>query len=450
MTSVELGGDLSVLQPASHGWDEARRAWNLAVDQQPEAIAVAESPAEVAAAVAYARQNGLQVAPQGTGHGASPLGSLEGTLLLRTDRIRGVQIDVDARVARIEAGTLWYEVLDATEPHGLTPLFGSARDVGVVGYLLGGGLSFLGRKFGLAAHTILAAEIVTAEGALLRADESQNEDILWALRGGGGNFGVVTALEIGLFPLGEVYAGILWFPFERAAEVLHGWSELTRQGLPDELTTIGRLLQLPPLPDIPEPLRGKSFAIVEAIHCGDPAEADAVLAPLRALGPAMDTIGSISLSELSRLHMDPEHPVPGVGDGFVLEALPAEGIDALLETAGPGSGSTLVSVELRQLGGALARPRPEHAALEALEGDSILWGVGVAATPDLTAACDAQLRLVGQRLLPWTAPRVLPNFAETSRTASAFWSPSALARLRALKRRLDPEGLFRSNHPIGA
>ena len=450
MTSIEMGRDARVLGPESPGWDEARRAWNLAVDQQPEAIAAAESPADVAAAVHYARQHALRVAPQGTGHGASALGSLAGTLLLKTDRMRGVRIDADARIARIEAGTLWHEALDASAPHGLTPLFGSARDVGAVGYLLGGGLSFLGRKLGLAAHSIVAAELVTADGTLLRADETENEDVLWALRGGGGNFGVVTSLEVRLFPLSEVYAGILWFPFERASEVLHAWAELTRGGLPDDLTTVGRVLQLPPLPDIPEPLRGKSFAIVEAIHTGDPAEADALLAPLRALAPAMDTIGTISLPELSHMHMDPEHPVPGIGDGLALETLPDEAVDEFVHAVGPGSGSPLVSVEIRQLGGALARPRPEHAALAAAEGEYVLWAVGVAATPELATASETRIGALRQALLPWTAPRIVPNFADTSRPETSFWNSASLARLRVLKETLDPEDVFRSNHPIGS
>ena len=450
MTGFETGRELRVLGPGAPEWDDARRAWNLAVDQRPEAIVVADTAHDVAAAVGYARENGLRVAPQGTGHGASALGSLEGTLLLRTDRMRGVDIDPEARVVRVEAGELWLSVVEAAAEHGLAPLAGSSSDVGVVGYNLAGGLSWLGRRYGLAAHAVVAAEVVTADGRLVRADETQNEELLWALRGGGGNFGVVTTLELRLFPLSEVYAGILWFPFERASEVLHAWSELTRGGPPDELTTVGRLLQLPPLPDIPEPVRGKSFAIVEVIHSGDPAEADALLAPIRSLGPVMDTIGPISLPELSRLHMDPEHPVPGVGDGAMLETLPREAVDELVRVAGPGSGSPLLSVEIRHLGGALARPRPEHAALASVEAEYALYGVAIAATPELAAASEQRIELVKAAVAPWAAGQMIPNFAETRRAPRTFWAGAAYERMRLLKDRIDPDDMFRSNHPLVA
>jgi len=448
MTSSESDAEMRVLAWDSPEWDDARRAWNLAVDQRPEAIVIADSARAVAQAVNHARDKGLRVAVQGTGHGASPMGPLDGTLLLRTDRMRGAEIDADARVARIQAGTPWLEVVEPAARHGLAPLVGSAADVGAVGYTLSGGLSLIGRRFGLAAHAIGAAEVVTADGALVRADEESNPELLWALRGGGGNLGAVTVLEVSLVPLSEVYAGILWYPFDRASDVLHAWAELTREGPPDELTTIGRLLQLPPLEEIPEPVRGKSFAIVEVIHCGDPAETNTLLEPLRALGPVMDTLRPTPMPELGKLHMDPEHPVPGVGDGLLLESLPPESVDALVAAAGPGSGSPLLSVEVRQLGGALARPRPDHAALASAAGEYGLYGVGIAATPEMAGACAAHLEAVSEALSPWKAPRMVANFAETRRDPASLWGEEAHARLCMLKRRLDPDDMFRSNHPV--
>ncbi len=436
-----------LLRPDSPGWDDARRAWNLAVDQRPEAVVVAESADDVIRAVDYARHNGLRVAAQTTGHGAAALGSLAGTLLLRT-HMHGVEIDAEARRAQVKAGTPWLDLVEAAARHGLAGLAGSAPDVGVVGYTISGGLSFLGRRYGLAAHAIVSAEVVTADGRLIRADEASNPELLWALRGGGGNFGVVTALELELVPLSEVYAGILWFPFERAAEVLHVWAEMTRNGLPDELTTIGRLLQLPPLPEIPEPVRGKSFAIVEAIHCGDGAEAEELLQPLRALGPQMDTVAPMPLPELAHLHMDPDHPVPGVGDGVALDVLPADAIDELLHVAGPGSGSPLLSVEVRHLGGALGRPRPDHAALAAAPGEYVLYAVGIAATPDIASAAEAQIARVTHAMSPWAVPGIVANFAETRREPASLWGNDAVARLQRLKEQFDPDNIFRSNHPI--
>jgi FAD/FMN-containing dehydrogenase len=448
MTSSKTDGRLSVVRPDAPEWDDQRRAWNLAVNQRPEAIVVPDSVRAVVDGVDYARESGLRVAVQATGHGAAPMGPLDDTLLLRTERMRGVEIDVDARVARIQAGTLWGQVIEAASRHGLAPLSGASADVGAVGYTLSGGLSFLGRKFGLAAHAVVAADVVTADGALVRADKGVNPDLLWGLRGGGGNLGVVTTLEVRLFPMSEVYAGVLWFPFDRASEVLHAWAELCRDELPDELTTVGRLLQLPATEEIPEPVRGGSFAIVEVIHCGEQAEADILLEPLRGLGAAMDTIQATPMPELSRLHMEPEHPVPAVGDGLLLESLPSEAVDELVRVAGPDSGSPLLSVEVRQLGGALGRPRPEHAALASVAGDFSLYATGIAATPELAGACRTHLGAVSKALSSWTASQMIANFAETKHDPASFWGEAAHARLRKLKRSLDPNDMFRSNHPI--
>ena len=245
------------------------------------------------AAVLFAREFGLRVAAQGTGHGAGPLGSLEDTILLKTERMRGVSVDPARRTARVQAGTVWVEVVEVAAQHGLAALAGSSPDVGVVGYTLGGGISFLGRRYGLAANHVSAIELVTADGRLVRADREHEPDLFWALRGGGGSFGVVTSIELELFPITQAYAGILWYPIERGPEVLRAWRELTQSDLPDELTTVGRFVNLPPIPEIPEPVRGKSFAIVEAYHLGDPVHADELLAPLRALGPVNDTITTV-------------------------------------------------------------------------------------------------------------------------------------------------------------
>ena len=314
-----------IVLPEHGRYEEARLGWNLAVDQRPAAVAFPETAEDVVAIIDLARAFGLRVAPQGTGHNAKPLGNLEDTVLLKTERMRKVEIDSERRIARVEAGVLWLEVVEAAAAHGLATLAGSSPDVGVVGYTLGGGLSWLGRKHGLASNNVAAVELVTADGQLRRATRETEPDLFWAVRGGGGDFGVVTALEIELFPMTEVYAGVLWFPIERASEVLHTWAQLAETGLPDELTTVGRLLQLPPIEEIPEPVRGKSFVIVEAIHAGEPEVADRLLGPLRALGPVNDTIARIPMPALSHLHMDPEHPVSGVGDGVMLGRASARG-----------------------------------------------------------------------------------------------------------------------------
>ena len=311
-----------IMTPEHGRFDAARRAWNLAIDQDPAAVVFPESAQDVAAAVLFAAEWGQRIAPQATGHGAAALGPVGDAILLKTERMRGLAIDSVGRVARVEAGVLASEVVRAAARHGLTPLTGSSPDVGVVGYTLGGGLSFLGRKHGLAANNVRAIGLVTADGSLVRADRDHEPDLFWAVRGGGGSFGIVTAIELELVPITHTLAGILWYPIERAGEVLHAWADLTRAEPPDDLTTAGRLLNLPPLREIPEPVRGKSFVVVEAIHLGDPATADELLASLRALGPVNDTIQMVPAAALLDLFLEPEHPVPVVGDGLTLAELP--------------------------------------------------------------------------------------------------------------------------------
>jgi len=441
-----LAGQLVL--PGDHDYDQARQAWNLAVDQRPAAVIRPESAADVAAVVSYAADRGLRIAAQGTGHNAGPLGPLADTILVRTERMRGIRIDPQARTARVEAGVVWLDAVHAAARHGLAALAGSSPDVGVAGYTLGGGLSFLGRKYGLAASSVQAIEVVTADGRLVRADHDHEPDLFWALRGGGGSFGVVTALEFRLFPLSQAYAGVLWYPIERGQEVLHAWAELTRGELPDELTTVGRFLRLPPLPEIPGEIRGKSFVVVEAFHVGDPGVADDLLAPLRALGPLNDTIATVPVPALSHIHMDPEQPVPGAGDGILLDRLPSEAIDAITAAAGAGAAFPLLSVELRHLGGELARPRPENGALASVDADYALYAVGMTPAPELVEPVMAQVEAVKQALAPWAARQVYLNFAETRHPAAPFWTEQAYHRLRRIKAAVDPRDIIRANHPI--
>jgi FAD/FMN-containing dehydrogenase len=438
-----------VVLPEHPNWNEARLAWNLAVDQQPAAVVFPESAEDVMAAVELSRAFGLRVTAQGTGHNAAPLGPLQDTVLVKTERMRGVEIDAEARIARVDAGVRSLELVEAAAQHGLAPLAGSSPDVGVVGYTLGGGLSWFGRKYGLAASHVHAIELVTADGRLVRADGEHERDLFWALRGGGGSFGIVTALELRLIPVSEAYAGMLWWPIERDSEVLHTWAELTRHELPDELTTVGRYLRLPPLPEIPEPVRGKSFVVVEVIHLGEPERADELLAPLRALGPVMDTIQRMATPALSHMHMDPEHPVPATGEGLLLRTLPPDAIDEIIRTAGAASPSTLVSLEVRQLGGELARAHPDNGALAAVGADYSLYAVGIAPTPDAATRVRANLQVVSDCLSPWAAKQTYLNFAETRRDPQSLWPETVRHRLRRIKATVDPDDLIRSNQPVG-
>jgi FAD/FMN-containing dehydrogenase len=436
-----------IVLPHDPNWNQARLAWNLAVDQQPAAVALPESAEDVQAVVRWARQRGLRIAPQGTGHNAHALGALAHTVLLKTERMRGVEIDAVSQRARVEAGVLWGDVTDAAAEHGLAALAGSSADVGVVGYSLGGGISWLARRYGLASNSVTAVELVNADGGLVRTDAEQNADLFWALRGGGGSFGVVTALEFTLYPIREVYAGILFFPLERGAEVLRAWRRWV-DTVPDEVTSVGRFLQFPPIPNIPEPVRGKSFVVVEATSLLGKDGTDELLRPLRELGPGMDTFATIPAQELKRLHMDPEQPVPGAGDGMVLADLNDAAIDALVQTAGAGSHSPLLSVELRHAGGALARKAPGGGAVSSIDGNFLLFAVGMAPTSEAGAAVSSRVELVQSALAPWDAGHVFSNFATKRERGERLFGDLTYRRLQTVKAAVDPEDVFRSNHPV--
>ena len=439
--------DGEVVTPVDPDWDEARRAWNLAADQQPTAVVYAESAADVVAVVEHARDHGLFVTTQGTGHFANTLHGFEDTILVKTSRMRGLEIDAEAQIARAEAGVIWEEVSLAAARHGLAGLAGSSPDVGVVGYTLGGGLGWLARRYGLAANSVVAVEIVTADGRQVRADAENDPDLFWAIRGGGGSFGIVTAIEFALYPVPEVYAGALFFPFERAAEILKAWRRWV-EGTPDEVTSVGRLMQFPPIPQVPEPVRGKSFVIVEAAFMGDEAEGAELLQPLRELGPVMDTFATIPVEELRFLHMDPPEPVPGAGDGMNLADVTPETIDALVAVAGPGSGSPLLSVELRQLGGALAVDAPGQGAVGAIDAGFAYFGVGMAVTPEMRAAVEGHGATVKEALASWAAERHYFNFADRPQSGESLYPPDTYRGLQWVKTAYDPDELFRASHPI--
>lgn len=433
--------------PADPSWDADRAAWNLAVDQRPAYVARPADARDVAAIVRFAGAHGLRVAPQGTGHGAAALGDLTGTVLLRTDDLREVRVDAERRRVRVGAGVTWGEVTGELAPFGLVGLAGSAHDVGVVGYSLGGGCSWLARRHGLAASHVTAVELVTGDGDFHRADAETDPDLFWSARGGGGTTGIVTAVEFEALPIDEIYAGALLFPIERAAEVLAGYARWT-VGLDEAATTSIRLLRLPPTPELPDFLRGRSFVAIDGAVDLPSGDAERLLGPLRAFGPAVDTFATMPATGLDQIHLDPPHPVPFAADGLSIDRLTGPVIDALMEVAGPGVDNGLVAVELRHLGGAAGRPDPAGGCVDHLPGEFLMFAVGVVPAPAFAERVAADLAAVVGALRPWAADLHYRNFVESSLSGTAFHAPQDLDRLRQIRDEHDPAGVVRSNHPL--
>jgi hypothetical protein len=429
-------------------WDSARAAWNLAIDQHPALVARPGNAEEVVAVVNYARESGLRVTVQAEGHSAGPLAGVgDDTLLLKTGRMTGAEIDVDSRRARVGAAAKWQDVSALASPQGLAALSGSSAEVGVVGYTLGGGHGWLARQHGLACNSVIAAEVVTADGQLVRADLENEPDLFWALRGGGGSFGVVTALEFELYPVPELYAGMFAWPWELTTDVLHSWREWV-SGLPSEMGTWARILQVPPLPDIPEPVRGRALVVVEAAYLGAEESGSELLRPLRDLAPELDTFAAVPPAALGHLHMDPEDPVPFAMSSQMLDELPAPAIDAILEAAGPDSGSPLLSLELRLLGGALTQAPPDAGALDSLDHAFLTLGVGMVMHPDMAPVINGQLDVVSNALEPWDSGVPYANFVDVPIDTRTCYPPETFDRLQEVKARYDRDDLFRANHSI--
>ena len=433
----------SLVAHGEEAYDTAREAWNLTADQRPAAVVFAQSATDVAATVRAACELGLRVAPQGTGHGAAALGSLDDAILLRTLRMDGITIDPERRVARVEAGVRWGDLAQAAGEHGLVGLGGSSPTVGVVGYCLGGGIGWLGRKHGLGSDSVTAIELVTGEGEEQRVTEGE---LFWALRGGG-SFGVVTAIELELQPYATLFAGGVKFDAADGARMFDAYREWAA-GAPEEATSAIRFLTLPPLPHIPEELHLRPLVDITGAYAGDPAEGERVFAPLRALGePLLDTFAEIPAADLCRIHGDPEMPIPGLSAHVLLDDLTPEVIGALVEHAGPESGSPLIMASVRHCGGALGREGEGAGALGRIDAGFTLAAIGAAMAPGMgeaVAARQAQLFAA----IPGTG-RAYLNFQDAPCGADAAFDGETLARLRAVRDAVDPNRRIVTKHPLG-
>jgi hypothetical protein len=441
--------------PGEDGYDEARKAWNLNAHQHPALVVMAAGPVDVITAVRLARDEDLGVGVMATGHGVAY--PCDGGVLINTSRMRGVRVDPEARTARVEPGALWADVIPEAQVFGLAGLLGSSSGVGVVGYTMGGGFGWLGRKYGFNADSVREADVVTADGELLRVSAYEHPDLFWGLKGGGGNFGIVTSLKFALYPLTTIYGGNLFYPLGRTAEVLDLYSRWV-ETLPDEMTTAVAFMNFPPLPEIPEPLRGGSFVSVRGCYCGEPPEAgEELLGPWREFGePLVDTFGTMPYREMDAIGMDPPDPLTVYSHVELLYELSPEAIDKLVEVAGVESDSPLVMLELRQLGGALAQPPSDLSPIGRRDSKFIIFGLGMnptpEATPEVAQLVQRHLAYVAEEMHPYETGATYVNFLTfgdlTPERMQAAYSPEDWERLVELKDRYDPDNLFRFNHNI--
>jgi FAD/FMN-containing dehydrogenase len=441
----------TLLRPGDAGYDEASRAWNLNARQRPAAVVVAEGADDILAAVRFARAEGLGVGVMATGHGVGA--PCDGGLLVNTSRMRGVRIDPEGRTARVEAGARWQDVIPAAQAHGLAGLAGSAPHVGVVGYTMGGGFGWLGRKHGLNAASVTGADVATADGALARLSADEHPDLFWGLKGGGGNFGIVTSMEFRLYPLTTVYGGAVFYPMAAASAVLDRYVRWSA-GLPDEVATAFAFLNLPPLPSLPEPLRGRSVVAVRGCFCGEePGDGAALFRSVReGLGePIADTFGQLPAAATDAISRDPVDPLGIVQRAGLLADLSPGAIDALVGVAGAGSGSPLLSVELRQLGGALARTSGDLSPIGGGDARFSLNAIGATFTPEMAEKVSIYLARLAEATRSYQTGETFLNYLEVDPAADrvrAAYPPADWARLVALKTAHDPHNLFRFNRNI--
>ena len=447
---TELRGDVYV--PGDEGYDGGRAAWNLDAHQYPALVVMAEDAADVQAAVRFARQRGLGVGVMATGHGAATLP--DGGVLVNTSRMKDVQIDPVDRTVRVEPGAKWKDVIPEAQEYGLAGLLGSTSDVSVTGYTLGGGFAWLGRKYGFNADSVVEAEVVTADGVLVRATAHENADLFWGIRGGGGNFGIITSLKISLYPMTHVYGGNVYYPIERAPEALGHYARWI-ETLPDEMTTAVVFLNFPPIPEIPEPLRGQSFIAVRGCCSGETPEAgEELMRPWReGFGePAVDDMRVIPYAEMDMISMEPVDPMAFKIHVERLGELSPEAIATLVEVAGADSGMPSEVLEIRHLGGALGREPALPSAIGHRDSRFIMTGLGDTPTPEVAERVRAHHARVAEAMRPFATGATYINFLEfkeaTTERVRAAYSPEVWERLVALKYRYDPENHFRFNRNI--
>ncbi|TYC02651.1 FAD-binding oxidoreductase [Micromonospora sp. WP24] len=439
-----------VLAPGDEGYAAETATWNTALVQRPALAVGATSAADVQAAVRFAAANALPVAMVATGHGA--VVPADGALLVNLRRINGVSIDARSRTATIGAAVPAQQLIQAGTGEGLALLAGSSPNVGVVGYALGGGISpTLGRLHGFAADHVSAAEIVCADGALRQVDAEHDPDLFWAIRGGMGNFGVVTSLTIGLVPVTRLYGGGLYFAGEHVEQVVAAFRGIAAAP-PEQLSVSLAFLRLRSGPAVPEPLRDRFSVHVRIAYLGSAADGERLIAELRATAPALlDTVAEIPYTAIAGIHSDPVEPTPTYEMSTLLREFPAAAAEALIAVAGPGVDTPAGAIEIRQLGGALARaPRMPNAVGNRDAGFQLSGAMFDA--PGRAEEFRAPLAEIADAVAPWTTggrqANFLTGYDTTAAAVARAYEPETYRRLAEVKSAVDPGNMFRINHNI--
>ncbi len=433
--------------PGEERYALAVDGYNLRSHLEPAFAAVATTVEEVVAVLDAARRRGLGVRVRSTGHGFNSGAPLGEEVVLRTLFTAPVVVDATTRTAVIPAGALWGEVVDAAAPFGLAALHGSARSVGVIGYLLQGGASFYGRRFGLASNLIRSITVVLADGRIAVATAETDPELFWALRGGGGGFGVVTSVTIDLIEVPCVATGAAFWPVAAAPAVLEAWEEWAPTA-PREVSTALRVMRLPPQPGIPPQLTDGPVVVIDgaALDRDDRTGTeliDVLLAPLRkAHEPLLDTWHRGTPVDVVSTHMDPPTASPFFGDHVPLNALGAAGRAAFLSVAGQPAGANLAIVELRQLGGAFADPDAAGGVVDHLDPQYGCFGVGILLGGNPEAVVAQQLDALRAVLRPWTNEFTVPSFVERFGAPQRSFGPTEASRVDVVRRWSDPTGMF--------
>lgn len=446
--ATEVAGP--VLAPGDEGYAAETATWNTALVQCPAVAVGATSATDVQAAVRFAGAHHLPVATVATGHGA--VVPADGAVLINLRRINGVSIDARSRTATIGAAVPAQQLIDAGTGVGLVPMAGSSPNVGVVGYALGGGISpTLGRRYGFAADHVQAAEIISADGALRQVDADHEPDLFWAIRGGMGNFGVVTSLTIGLVPVTHLYGGGLYFAGEHVEQVVHAYLRLTSVAS-EELSVSLAFLRMKSGPSVPEPLRDRFTVHVRIAYLGPATDGEQLIADLRAAAPALiDTVTEMPYTAMASIHSDPLEPMPTYEMSALLRDFPAAAAEALIVAAGPGVDTPARVVEIRQLGGALARAPQVPNAVGNRDAGFQLSGAAFGA-PGRAEEFRAPLAELADAMARWTTGGKQANFLTgydtTAEAVARAYEPDTYRRLVEVKRALDPRNMFRINHNI--